>query len=384
MNTWDLTYLYKTEEDFHKACEELKPLIAKVPTFKGTLNDEKHFVDYLLLEDEIEERLSKAFQYAHLASDLNKKDVKGLSNLQKVYFILNDLMQVAAFESPEILSLGKEKVMKFVNDNEKIKAHKFILEKLFHSNEHVLDGEKEQLLSYFNSLDGFSGQLYEALTTADNISKKIKLSDRREVTVTQGNWRSLIEQAKTPKDRDKIFHAIFDYYEANKNTLAKIYELGFTMDFANIKARKFDTILESYLFKNNIPTSVYYNLVDVASKNNAAVKKYIRLRKQYLGLKTYHTYDRFLPLATSNKKYSFDEAKELFFASLVSTPKDFQEKAHEVLRDGFVDVYEKDGKRSGAYSSSQPNLHPYILLNYADTLDDVFTVAHESGHSTHS
>jgi len=188
----------------------------------------------------------------------------------------------------------------------------------------------------------------------------------------------------SPRDRKKIFEAIFDYYDEHKNTFAKIYELSLKLDLANIKSRDYKSILESYLFRNNIPLEVYTTLVDVASKNNKSVKKYFKLRKKLLNLKHHYSYDRFLQLGHSDKKYDYDTAKEMFFKSISHLPAHFIEKAHEVLRDGFVDVYEGDGKRSGAYSSSQSNLHPFILLNYSNTLDDVFTLAHEAGHSIHS
>ena len=251
-------------------------------------------------------------------------------------------------------------------------------------NEHVLDGASEKLLSYYGGINRTSSDLYSSLANADRVPSKITLENGKEVVVTQGNWRSLICDVDNEVDRKKVFHAIFDYYKENKNTFAKIYNLSFQMDLANIKARKFDSILDSYLFRNNIPTSVYTSLVDVASNNNESVKKYYKLRQKHLNLEKHYSYDRFLQLATSDKKYSYEEAKELFFASIKHLPAHFQDKAHEVLKEGFVDVYESEGKRSGAYSSSQANLHPYILLNYSNTLDDVFTVAHEAGHSIHS
>ena len=381
---WNLTYLFENEEAFNKAFEELPPYIAKLASYKGTLSEEKNFVDFLLLSDEVETKLLRIFQYTHLKSDLNKKDVAAASALQKVYFFLNSLMQATSFESPEILSVGRKKVMEFIDNNESISSHKFSMEKLFRMNKHVLSAAKEQLLSYFSASNAAANNLYDNLSTADNKDSKVRLSNGKTVTVTQGNWRSLITDVDNKYDRRKVFRAIFDKYEANKNTYANIYQLSYQMDLASVKARKYNSILESHLFRNNIPTSVYTNLVDVASNNNASLKKYIKLRAKHLNLTTLYTYDRFLQLAHSDKKYSYDEAKELFFTSINNTPADFKEKAREVLRDGFVDVYESEGKRTGAYSSSQADLHPFILLNYSDTLDDVFTVAHEAGHSIHT
>ncbi len=156
------------------------------------------------------------------------------------------------------------------------------------------------------------------------------------------------------------------------------------VDNAWRKARKYATSLESRLYNDAIPVAVYLNLAAVARESTGPVKKYIQLRKKALGLEVYHTYDRFLDLVKTDKEYEYAEAQELFFRSIAKFPADFQAKAKAVLEEGFVDVYEGEGKRTGAYSSSMPDLHPFILLNYAKTLADVFTVAHEAGHSIHS
>ena len=381
---WDLSYLFKTYEDFTKALNELDSYVERLSSYNKKLKNEKDFVEYLLLSDELDLKLSRVFQYAHLKSDLNKKDVNAANDLQRVFLFLNKLIQVTSFESPEILAIGEKTIMSFIDNNKEIEQHRFSMEKLFHMNKHVLDRKKEELLSYFNSTSSAGSDLYDSLGTSDRKYKTITLSNKEKVTVTQGNWRGLICDCNNKNDRKKIFRAIFDYYEENKNTFAKIYQTEYQLDLANMKARKYKSILEAHLFNNNIPTSVYTNLVSVASNNNESLKKYIKLRKKYLNLSEHYSYDRFLQLAHSDKKYSYEEAKELFFASIESCPEDFKSKAREVLKEGFVDVYESDGKRSGAYSSSQANLHPYILLNYSNTLDDVFTVAHESGHSIHS
>ena len=381
---WNLEYLFKTREDFLNSVEELDTYIERLYKYKDHLADEKEFVNYLLLSDEFEKKLERAYQYAHLKSDLNKKDVEATNDLQKVMLVLNKTSQALAFESPEILKIGKEKVLSFIDNNPSISQHRFGMEKLFHLDEHVLDARSERLLSIFGMISGFPRDLYSSIAVSDNNIREVKLSNNRVKKVSQGNWRSLIAEETNPRDRKKIFEAIFNYYEEHKNTFAKVYELSLKLDLANIKSRGYNSILESYLFKNNIPLSVYTTLIQVASKNNKSVKKYFKLRKRLLNLKHHYSYDRFLQLGYSDKKYDYATAKEMFFNSISHLPSHFIDKAHEVLKDGFVDVYESDGKRSGAYSSSQTDLHPYILLNYSNTLDDVFTVAHEAGHSIHS
>jgi len=204
------------------------------------------------------------------------------------------------------------------------------------------------------------------------------------VTITNSNYRAYIKKSESEDERKDIFESVFSYYDAHKNTYASIYKNVLQSDFAMMKARKYHSSLESYLFADAIPVEVYHSLASVARNNTSAIKRYIELRQKYLKLSEYHTYDRFLDLAKSDREYTYEDAKKLFFASIQNFPKSFQNKAHEVLKEGFVDVLEQEGKRTGAYSSSMPDLHPFILLNFSNTLEDVFTVAHEAGHSIHS
>lgn len=380
---WDLTYLFKDEQEFEKAFNESKEMVQKLASFKGKLGCEEDFVAYLKLSKEAELKFSKVYLYSHLRSDLNKKDMTSAALFSRVMGLYQLYATSTSFEGPEILSLGKDKVMTFIDNNKDIEEFRFKMEKMFHSNDHFLDEKSEEIIAVMSEACGRSRELYSALSVADGKGVEVELSSGK-VTVTQGNWRMLISGADNKEDRKKVFEAIFNYYEVHKNTYATIYEGAILANKAMAKNRKYDSILDSYLSPNNIPTSVYLNLVDVASNNNAGLKKYIKLREKYLGLDRHNTYDRFLELAKSDKKYSFEEAKEIFFASIKDCPQDFQDKAREALQDGFVDVMEKDGKRSGAYSSSVSDIHPFILLNFNGTLEDVFTLAHESGHSMHT
>lgn len=380
---WDLTYLFKTEEDYEKAYEELIPYVEKAASFMGKLGEEEKFVEYFLIQKEVNEKLERVYQYGSLKSDLNKKNVENASKVSRMMILFQQLSQATSFEAPEVLALGKEKVMSFVDNHPELEEFRFGFEKLFRSTEHVLDAKSEKLMSYFSPVSA-GDELYSALAVADGKNETVKLKNKEVVTVTQGNWRSLIMKTANASDRKKIFEALYKTYDDHKTTYGTIYNSVLQADKAYAKARNYDSILESFLFNNNIPTSVYKTLVSVASRQNKSLKKYFKLRKQALGLKRHYTYDRFLELAHSNKEYSYEEAKKLFFASIEKFPEDFKALAREALKDGFVDVYEQEGKRTGAYSSGVTNSHPYILLNYSNTLDDVFTVAHEAGHSIHT
>lgn len=381
---WNLSNLFNTPEDFENAVNELKSYVPKLASYQGKLHEETSFVEYLKLNEKVDFLGGRVYQYCALKSDLNKKNIENAAALSRVFSIFNDVAVATSFDSPEILAVGEETILGFINRNPEIEAHRFPFQKLFRNNLHVLDGNSEKLLSYYSSVVRKGAELYTSLANSDHDNVSVKLKDKSVVKVNSASFVSLLEDAKDPSDRKKIFEALYKYYDTHKNTFAGIYESILEADKARSKARNYNSILESFLDGNNIPTSVYKNLVDVASKQNKSLKRYLKLRKKYLGLKSYHTYDRFLNLASSDVKYSYDEAKDLFFKSIAHLPEEFQNYAKEALADGYVDVMPGDGKRSGAYSSGVTNTHPFILLNYTNSLDDVFTVAHEAGHSIHT
>lgn len=381
---WDLTYLYPNLEEFEKGYQETVKIIEKLATFKGKLDEFTNFKEFFLLQKEIEKVGLRTYQYASLLSDLNKKNSENSARLQKVQLAFVKLQQALSFEEPELISIGEEKVMSFIEKDKELSEFRFPMEKLFRRQEHILDDRSEALLANFAQVATAGKGLYSSLSVADIEGQDVMLDNNEIVNITNSNYRAFIQKSNSPEERKDIFEAVFSYYDTHKNTYASIYKSVLDADLAYAKARNYKSTLESYLFNNSIPTSVYHSLTKVARENTKSIKKYINLRKEYLGLKEYHTYDRFLDLEKSDKEYEFEDAKELFFNSIKNLPKDFQEKAWDVLKEGFVDVLEQTGKRTGAYSSSMPNLHPFILLNYSKTLGDVFTVAHEAGHSIHS
>ena len=383
-NKWDLTYFYKTEEEFERDLQRFQELSKQSAAYEGQLGDEEKLHEYLLLEKQANMVLTKLYYFASMRSDLDKANTFYSSALSKVQIALNQYIMNISFEEPELLSLGEENLKAFLKKYPDVDEYSFIFEKLFRGQRHVLSSDKEALLSTYAPLLRESSSLYTALSTADQNPKTIQLNNGEEVAITQSNWTSLVGASKDPEERKRIFEALYSSYFEHKNTYAEIYNSGLQTQLAIMRSRGYSSILEEHLFKNAIPESVFLNLIDVASNNAAPLHRYYELRKKALGLTAHRSYDRFLKLADSHKKFEFEQAKELFFDSISSFPQDFQDKAHEVLRDGFVDVYSDKNKSSGAYSNGGSDFHPFILLNYNGELDDVFTVAHESGHSIHT
>ena len=384
MMKWDLTKLYKTVQDWETDFESLKKMISKAGEFKGTLHEFESFKEYYSLQKELAVTLIKVYQYAALTFDLNRKNVENGARVQKVAYELSRLNQVTAYDAPELLSLGKEKVDEFLNKDSLLEEYRFGIEKLFRNQEHVLDERSESILANYSQLASKGNEIYTALSVSDKVDNEVTLSDGETILVTQGNFRSYLADLQDPEDRTKVFEAVFKTYSDHKNAYAQIYNTILQRDIATMKNRKYSSSLESYLFGNNIPLDVYKNLVAVATENTEPVKRYYKLRKEELGLEEHRTYDRFMPLAEGNSKFTYEEAKDLFFKSVAHLGEEFNEKAKSALEDGYVDVYEQEGKQTGAYSWGAINEHPYILLNYNDTLNSVFTTAHEAGHSMHS
>ena len=384
MDKWDLSVLFKNEEEFEKSLDKIQELGKLAASYKGKLKDDTSLCEYFSCTRELSEILDRTYSYAHMASDLDRKDVKAMERLMRVFNIANEISSETSFESPEIISIGKDEMIAFFKNHPDYSDFDFSILKLFDSSDHVLDDKSEKIISNYAMLERTGSELYGALTYGDGYNNTVELSNGEKIEVTFGNWTALIPEYQNPEDRQKIFEAIYSKYEKNKNTYGGIYSSVINSQLADIKNRSYDSILASHLEPNRIPLEVFKTLIKVVNEHTDVLKRYYEIRRKFFHLEKHRTYDRFLEMAKSEKKYTYQEAKDLFFKSIEKFGGDFENKAHEVLKDGYVDVYESLGKVSGAYSSGGNGIHPFILLNFNSTLDSVFTLAHESGHSIHT
>lgn len=383
---WDLTYLYKTHEEFEKGLAEAKEVIIQIPSFKGKLNTEEGFLGYYSLQRRILENYLKLYLYANCEMDMDRRVNASVSDVQSVMYLFSLMSQGSSFESSEILSLGKDFVMSMVDKHKELEPLRYGFENQFRMQEHTPTADAQGVIANYSLLSDAGYDVYQSVTQSDAKPVYIKYNGEK-TEVTKENWTGLIAHAKDARDRKNVFEACFKIYADNKNTFASCYNAVLQADIARAKSMGFNSALEMHLFGNNIPTSLYHNLIKAAHKLAPLAKRYYRIRKNTLGLKSYHTYDRFLPLAkdeASSHKWSFEEARNTFYDSIKRFDPEFQELAHEASKDGYVDVEPRPGKRGGAYSNSVPGVHPVILLNFTGELSDVFTLAHESGHSTHT
>ena len=381
---WDLTLIYKSKEDYLKDFNSLEADVVAIENLKGRLNTEEALVTYKRVTKELFRKVSKIFTYVSMAYDLNQKDNINAMEVQKVYQKYNEISVRTSFTSPEIISYGKELISNIVNNNEELKVLGYSMENLFRNQDFFLDAKSEALMAnYGNVVNSFS-DLYDKLAVSDRNGVKVTVSTGEELELNESNFQYYLGILNNQDDRRIVFEAIYKYYEAHKNTFATIYNGLMQSEMVEVKNRGYNNILESHLYHNNIPSDVFYSLIDVASNDNAPLKRYIELRRKYFGIETYHTYDRFLQFSESNTEYSYEASKEMVLDACKALGEDYYNHACQALEDGRVSAHTSDGKRTGAYSTSTYEEGTFILLNHNNNLDSAFTVAHEAGHSIHS
>ena len=381
---WNLDYLYPNLESFKRDIDYITTKINNLQTFEGKLGKKEFLTDFLLLREDIIKTISKLYLYGCLSSDVDINNEGKKIRKEQVIDLYNKIEEVCAFFDPEILEIGESKILKTISTCPLINDYNFYFKKLFHNHLHILSKQEELILVKFNPIFSISDNLYQSLSLLDSSNEVVKLSDGTDVAVNLENHSSLIIDAKTSEDRKNINAAVFKRFALKKNSFTNLYSLIFKNLLAHSESRKYSSLLESELKPQNIPTSVYTNLIEVAKENTDILKKYFSIRQRYLNLDGNYTYDRFLSLAKNKMKYPYTEAKELFLKSIAHLGDEFIKAQTDGLADGFVDVSPCDNKTTGAYSFSVYPLHPYILLNHDNTDDALFTLAHEAGHSAHS
>jgi oligoendopeptidase F len=384
MSKWDLSLFYPNLEAWDEDLKKMPQHIELLASFKGKLNNYEDFLAFHKAEENSTHLLYRLYGYIHLNSDLNLKDNVKSSKNQQMMILFSELSQKTSYYSPEIISIGEEKVMSFIEKDDFLKTYKFQMEKLFLQQKHVLSDDQEQIMANFGPIRQIPSSLYQGIAIIDAVDQEVTFKDGTKKTINSSNYRSILPTLKDPEDRRLVFEAAFKRYKDNKSAFAATYNLVLQQLKANYKSRGYNSALEAALFRNNIPVEVYKNLMDAAYENTDGIKRYIALRKKHLNLETYHTYDRFLTLVEDDTKYTFEESRKIFFESIAHLDKEFVKNQKDAVKDGFVDAFPADGKRTGAYSSGLYGFHPYILLNHDETLDSLFTLAHEAGHSAHT
>ncbi|MCB9248145.1 MAG: oligoendopeptidase F [Ignavibacteriales bacterium] len=382
---WDLNAIYSNWEEWENGLKEMEAKMETITSFKGKLKEDvKNLIAVKKLDDEIGILSYKVYRYPQLTLDTDTRNQDAASKLQQVQIVFAKFGTATSWISPEILEIPWETMEKWLNNNPELNPYRFGIEDLYRQQKHVLDEDKEKLLSYFSQFRGTPSDIYTSISTTDVKFPEVVLSGDDTVKATNGNYSRILATNRVQEDRKKIFEAHYGTYTDYKNTYASIYDAVCKRDWSSARARNYASSVESYLEGNNIPLEVYTNLVSMVKANTEPLKKYNRLRQKALGLEKYYSYDGSISLVDSDKNYKYDDATKLVLASVKPLGNDYTSKLETALAGGWLDVYENPGKRSGAYSAGVYGVHPYMLLNYNETIDAVFTLGHELGHTMHT
>ncbi|MGL5779499.1 oligoendopeptidase F [Cetobacterium sp.] len=382
---WDLNDIYLNWNQWEVDLVKLKELMAEIPKYQGEISkNPKTFVEFINLEEKISRLLDKIYLYPYLQRDLDSTNEVASVKLQEIESIYANYSISSSWITPEILTIPKETMVMWINENPTLEPNRFPLMEIYRLQEHVLSADKEKLLSYFGQYLGVPSDIYSELSTSDIKWNDVELSDGSKTTVTNGVYSKVISTNRNQEDRKKVFEALYNSFNINKNTYASIYKSILQRDFATAQSRNYKSSLEKALNPKNIPLDVYTSLIESTKENTAPLKRYIALRKKALNLSDYHYYDNSVNIVDYNKEFTYEEAKNAVLESVKPLGVDYYNGLNTALSEGWLDVYETPNKRSGAYSLNIYDVHPYMLLNYNGTMDAVFTLAHELGHTMHS
>ncbi|HKT81813.1 MAG TPA: oligoendopeptidase F [Vicinamibacterales bacterium] len=382
---WNLKKIFQDWEAWQRAYDELDQKIAAYAKLQGSLaGGGDKLLAALELRDQIGQLEYKVWYFASLWYDQDQRDNEINARRQQVQILFAKAAQASAWFSPELLKLPIATVQSWMAANQKLAVYRFELEDLYRQQEHVLDEKGEHLMSLSSRFSTAPSDAYAALSTADMKPATLQLSSGAEVTLTYGQYRALLATNRNQADRAAAFREFHKTYEATSNTYASLYNGVLQRDWFLAQARGYKSTLEAALHGNNIPTGVVENLISATRARTEPLRRYHRLRKKLLKLDTYHAYDTTIPIVEFDRQYPYEDVLEWLPSSVAALGPDYQNQMRDILRGQCIDVYENPGKKSGAYSAPVYGAPPYMLLNYNDTLDAVFTLAHEIGHSMHT
>ena len=379
---WNLSDIYENYSIWEKDFEKVGELKRELAKFKGQFGNEGKLLEFFQKQEKMDKISYKLYRYPQLARDLNSLDKEAVEHLQKVQFLFAEISTELSWVNSELVE-NRENIEKWIEKKE-FDDYRFGLKNLFRLQKHILEEKESKLLSYYSSFFSAPRSIYSEVTVTDVEWPQVTLSSGEKVDVTPANYSKILSTNRNQEDRKLMFQTFYTIYEKKKNTIAAIYNSILQKGIASKKAYNYDSFLLSHLESDNIPEEIYLNLVNTAKNNTKPLQRYLKLRKKILGLKKYYNFDGSINLIEFDKEYEYDDAKEIVLNSVAPLGKDYVEKMKKAISEGWLDVFEAKGKRTGAYSAGVYGVHPYMLLNYNKTLDSVFTLAHELGHTLHT
>ena len=382
---WDLEAMYADDELWEKDFSEAARAAEDFRSFCGKMQEgPESLLEILKSRENMERQAEHLYVYANMRWHQDTANGKYQAMAGKSAQLLTQVNDAQAFVEPEILALSEQKVQKYMDNCPGLELYKRFFSEIFRGKEHVLTPDMEALLARAQDMANAPQQIFMNFNNADLTFGEIKDADGTAVTVTNGNYTVLLKN-RDRRVRKDAFHAMYGAYEAHKNTLAATMDANTTAQRFFASARKYTSSRAMALDGAHIPEQVYDELIEAVHEGLPLMYRYMQIRKQVMAVDELHMYDVYVPLTKSfEKKYTFEEAKVLVKDALSVMGEEYVSLLQEGFDNGWIDVCENEGKRSGAYSWGSYDSHPYVLLNYHGSLSDVFTLAHEMGHAIHS
>lgn len=383
--TWKVSDMYESTAEWEQALNQVKEIADRIAGMEGRVTESAANLYQVLKDcDAYGEIIDLAFNYAQRLYDQDRNDSTHQAMSQKVYGVWADVAGMISFIEPEILAVPEEQLETFYKELPELESYCGKIAEIQRLRGHSLSAEMEKLLAMTSEMSQTPEQVFAVMNSADIRFPEITDENGEKVRLTHGNYVLFLQSADR-RVRKEAFEAMYSVYKQFVNTFAGLYNGQVKQQIFFAKARKYDSTLDAALTANNVSVKVYENLLDTVSANMDKLHRYVKLRKKCLGLDELHMYDIYTPMiADAARKVPFEEAKETVLKALAPLGEEYVAKVKEGFENRWIDVYENEGKCTGAYSAGAYGTHPYVLLNYSETLDDMFTLAHEMGHAMHS
>lgn len=382
--TWDLSTIFLTDEAFEAELAQVSEEVKKAASLAGHLLDS---ADSLLTTTEIQldliRRIEKLYSYAHMKNDQDTRVAKYQEYQAKGMTLYSEFGQSFAFYEPEFMAITEEQYQAFLAEQPGLQLYQHYFDKLLKKKAHILTQREEELLAGAGEIFGAAGETFAILDNADIVFPMVHDEDGNEVQLSHGNYITLVE-SKNREVRKEAYEALYSVYEQYQHTYAKTLQTNVKVHNYNAKVRKFSSAREAALSADFIPESVYDSLVSAVNKHLPLLQRYIALRAKILGISDLKMYDMYTPLSETDYKFTYEEALAKSEEVLAILGEDYLSRVKTAFSERWIDVHENQGKRSGAYSGGSYDTNAFMLLNWQDTLDNLFTLVHETGHSMHS
>jgi len=382
---WKLEHIYDSDDKWEEDFSRIKLLVKEFAAYKGTLGKSGvHLLNCLKAHDELLMLYDKVFVYARMRRDEDNANPVYQAYTDRAMALGTEVYAAVSFVVPEIISIPEDKLNEFMNKNSGLDIYRQYIREILRQKEHVLSEREEEILALSTEVGNVPSDVFSMLNNADIKFPFIKDEEGNLVELTKGRYIKFLE-SKDRRVRKEAFHALYDTYGRQKNTLAATLTGSIRKDKFYAMVRKYSSRLEAALDADNISTDVYDSLIGTVNKNLHLLQRYLKLRKKALKLDELHMYDIYVPIVDEpEKEIPYEEALEIVEKSLYPMGEEYLGHLRNAFKSGWIDVCENQGKTSGAYSWGCYLSHPYVLLNYQGTINDVFTIAHEMGHAMHS